>query len=289
MDFIDTFIKKHPLKQVEVNKELKEYLVGGNGKSAFLIFPGSGQDAQSCYDLIDAFEKKYKAIAINYDRFYTLDLFFTYVNAILAQEKVEKTYLYGLSLGGFLAQHYVRRYPNMISKLIISHSGTTKSKTIINKVIKPGKLYYFFIPIIPQWFLNKIFKPIAVRVQSGQSNIIKLYEQYSTKENYQRRHDFSKKTTFSMIDKNYLKTVYCLGIEMEKQEKSVNFADFQNWKGKILIIRTDNDPLAQDDGVFKEYYPSAQVYTFHETGHLTPFIQTEKMIEVIDKFIHDKK
>lgn len=61
--------------------------------------------------------------------------------------------------------------------------------------------------------------------------------------------------------------------------------DLKDWKSKILIIRTDNDPLAQDDGMFKIYYPEAEVVSFQETGHLTPFIQFEKMVEVINLFL----
>jgi hypothetical protein len=72
---------------------------------------------------------------------------------------------------------------------------------------------------------------------------------------------------------------------MERQEKHFKPGDLRDWIGKILIIRTDNDPLAQDDGVFEEYYPTAQVYTFYKTGHLTPFIQTEQMVKVIKDFL----
>ncbi len=75
---------------------------------------------------------------------------------------------------------------------------------------------------------------------------------------------------------------------MEKNEKNFAHKDLAGWKGKILIIRTDNDPLAQDDGVFKKYYPEAKVVTFKETGHLTPFIRFEEMAEEIGSFIKER-
>ncbi len=285
MDFIDKFLSTHLPKLVTINGVEKYYIVGGSGKTAFLIFPGSGQDALSCYDLINKIEKKYKVIAINYAGFYNINSFFDYVNAILEQEKIERIILYGLSLGGFLAQHYVRKFKDNIDFLILSHSGTTKSKSIIWRVAIPGKILYFFIPLIPQRVLNTFFKPVAGRVQSGNSNVLKLYETYSSKENLQRRRDFAKKTSFSLINKNYLKTVYHLGVEMEKLENKFTQADLKNWTGKILIIRTDNDPLAQDDGMFNLYYPNAHVVTFRNTGHLTPFIQFENMARKIHQFL----
>jgi pimeloyl-ACP methyl ester carboxylesterase len=282
MSFIKSFIKNHPIKRIGDG----EYVVGGKGKTAFLIFPGSGQDALSCFDLVGEFEKKYKAVAISYTGFYDLDSLFCFVNKILDKEKVDNVVLYGLSLGGFIAQHYVRRYPDKVVKLILSHSGSTKSKTIVRKVSRPGKFFYKIVPLIPQKFLNKIFIPVAGRMQSGKSNFRALYEKYSSKENLERRIEFSKKNTFSMIDKNYLKTVYSLGTEMERVENKFSNKDLSGWKGKILILRTENDPLAQDDGMFKHYYPKAKVVTFKETGHLTPFIRFEQMAFEINKFLN---
>lgn len=228
----------------------------------------------------------YKAIAISYTGFYDMDSLFKFVNSVLDKEKIDKVILYGLSLGGFLAQHYIRRFPNKVATLILSHSGSTKSKTVIRKVSRPGKIFYKVMRIIPQKFLNKIFIPVAGRLQSGKSNFRPLYDKYSTKENLDRRIEFSKENTFTMIDKNYIKTVYSLGTEMERLENLFSPNDLNNWRGKILILRTDNDPLAQDDGMFKKYYPKATVVSFKETGHLTPFIRYEEMAKIIQNFLN---
>lgn len=235
--------------------------------------------------MIDAFEQTFKAIAVNYEGFSTVQSFFEYVNGILKKEKIEHVILYGLSLGGFLAQHYVRRYGSTVNALILSHAGTTKSKTIIRKVIIPGKIIFFFLPVIPQTVLNFFFISLAGRVQSGNSDLLRVYRKYSTVENLERRRDIAGKSSFSMVGKDYLRSIYYLGTDMEKLEKGFSTRDLSNWKGKILIIRTDNDPLAQDDGMFVQYYPQATIHTFHGTGHLTPFIRSEEMIHVIKEFL----
>jgi pimeloyl-ACP methyl ester carboxylesterase len=285
MDFYSNFVKSHQPKKVIVNGQKREYITGGNEKIGFLVLPGSGQDALSCYDLINEFENKYKVIAVNYTGLTSLADFYTYVNSVLKKEKIEKIILYGMSLGGFLAQHYIRKFPNTVVSLILSHTGSTKSKTIKNKVAIPGKILYKLIPLIPQSVLNYFFNLLAGKVQTGQSSVIKLYKKYSSQQNLERRKAFLKNSTFSLINKEYLKTVYLLGTEMEKVENKFSNNDLKSWKGKILIIKTNNDPLAQDDGMFKYYYPNASVYTFEKTGHLTPFIQSEKMAQVINNFL----
>lgn len=60
-EFFDIFLQNHPRKYIH---NTFSYIVGGSSKTAFLIFPGSGENDYSCYNLVDHFEKKYKATII---------------------------------------------------------------------------------------------------------------------------------------------------------------------------------------------------------------------------------
>jgi pimeloyl-ACP methyl ester carboxylesterase len=286
MDYIDKFIQDHPIQKIIVDDKVRKYIVGGSGDITLLVLPGSGQDGLSCYDLVDRFEKKYEVIAIYYDNLRSLQEFYDYINSILEKEKVKTLCIYGLSLGGFLAQHYVRKFKNKVSKLILSHTGSTKSKTVIRKVAIPGKILHFFLPILPINLFKNFLIKIGGRVQSGQKDVKKLYEKYSTKENLARRIQHFNKTGFNFLTRDYLESIYHMGIDMEKNEKFFSNNDLKDWKGKILVIRTDNDPLAQDNGMFKIYYPTAKVITYTKTGHLTPFVRFEEMANEIQKFLN---
>ena len=285
MNYIDKFIQDHTVQKIIVDGKERKYLIGGSGDTTLVVFPGSGQDGLSCYDLIDKFEKRYKVIAIYYDNLRSLQEFYNYINAILEKENTKTLYIYGLSLGGFLSQHYVRKFQNKVSKLILSHTGTTRSKTVIRKVAIPGKILHFFLPIIPINLFRNILVKNGGKVQSGQQDVKKLYEIYSTKENLEKRVQLFNKTGFNFLTRDYLESIYRMGIDMEKNEKKFTNNDLADWKGKILIIRTDNDPLAQDNGMFKIYYPTAKVITYTKTGHLTPFVRFEEMTKGIQNFL----
>ena len=285
MTFVDEFIKKHPIKTLTVNNVMGKYISGGKSETGFLIFPGGGQDMYSSYDLIDAHEKKYKVISLSIAGFSNLKTFFTFINKVLEIEKVNKIIVYGLSLGGFIAQHYVRENKKRVTKLILVHTATTKSKTVIQKVIIPGKIAYFFLPIIPLALLRFLVRKNAGKAQAGHSDISGLWKKYSSKINLERRKDFIDRFGLDFINREYLKSFYKLGTDMEREENSWNKDILVGWSKNILIIKTSDDPLAQDDGMFKKYYPDAKEYIFHGTGHLTPFIQFEKMKKVIDDFI----
>ncbi len=285
MNFIDNFVKSHPVQKLEVDNIVGEYIVGGKGKIGFLIFPGGGQDALSCFDLIDTFEKKYEVLAVNSAGFSNLFSFFKFIDKILEKEKIEKLIVYGLSLGGFFAQHYAMRNLDKVNKIILSHTASTKSQTIIKKVIIPGKFLHFFLPIIPISLLKWSIKKLSGRIQSGQSNIKKLYQKYSTEENLERRIEFSKQFKLNFLTKKYLKSFYQLGMDMLKDEKNWDNKKLEELSRKMLIIKTDNDLVAQDDGVFTKYYPHARIHIFQDTGHLTPFVQFENMISIINEFL----
>lgn len=285
MSLVDTFIKNHPVKKLKIKSIDGEYIMGGKSDTGFLIFPGGGQDMYSSYDLIEAYEKDYKVISLSINGFTDLKTYFEFVNTILETEKIKKVIVYGLSLGGFIAQHYVRANKEKIIKLILSHTASTRSKPVIKKVIILGKILYFFLPIIPLNLLKFIVKKNAGKAQSGSSDVKALWKKYSSKENLAKRTQFLKRFGLDFLDRSYLNSFYRLGVDMEKAEKQWNYDEFDSWSKNILIIKTDNDPLAQDDGELKKYYPQAKEYVFNRTGHLTPFIRFEEMKKVIDDFI----
>lgn len=285
MSFVDEFIKKHPKKTLSISNVTGKYISGGKSTTGFLIFPGGGQDMYSSYDLIEAYENKYKVISLSITGFLDLKTFFTFINRILEKEKINKVIVYGLSLGGFIAQHYVKANKKKVIKLILSHTATTKSKPVIKKVMIPGKILHFFLPIIPISLLRYLVKKNAGRIQAGHSNILDLWKKYTSKSCLEKRTEFSKRFGLDFLNREYLNSFYRLGTNMERDEKTWDSNILKDWSKNILIIKAIDDPLAQDDGMLKKYYPKAKEYIFNGTGHLTPFIQFEKMKRVIDKFI----
>jgi len=285
MTYVDEFINRHPVKSLKVNNVVGKYVTGGKGSTGFLIFPGGGQDMYSSYDLIEAYEDRYKVISLSITGFSDLKTFFSFINKVFAIEKINKVIIYGLSLGGFIAQHYARANKKRVIKLILSHTATTKSKAVIKKVIIPGKIAYFFLPIVPISLLRYLVKKNAGEIQAGHLNILGLWKQYSSKTNLEKRTEFSNRFGLDFLNRKYLNSFYRLGVNMEREEKTWNMINLLEWDKNILIIKADDDPIAQDDGMLKRYYPDAIEYIFHGTGHLTPFIQFEKMKKIIDDYI----
>lgn len=273
-----------PLKTISINNKTWEYISTGNGEITFLMFPGGGQTAQSNYQLIDAFKKKYKVICPTIYDVDSIEEFCNAIDKILRNENTTKIYLYGLSIGGMMAQSYIRRNKERVLKLIISHAPAPGSSNYFRYVILPLKLLSIILPFIPDRLIRYLARRFAGKYQGVDG------EKHS--ENMKKIKDEDQKLLFHFANEFYdkyltkrlLTTWIRLHFDYYQNEKFTP-VDLSDWKGKILILRTDNDYLTDDGGEYSTIYPQAQVYTFYGTGHLTFQYQFEKMKEVISKFI----
>lgn len=274
----------YKIKKLKVDETVWEYIISGKGNSTFLIFPGGGQTAQLNSDLIKEFEKEFKVIAVNIYDCLSINQFIKAINKILEKERVSNIVIYGLSLGGLLAQSYLKRNKEKVKKIIISHACTPQSKTFFRKIILPLRMLNIFLPFIPNKLIRFITKNFSGRIQGG--------DKILDKETYlkQRRKAFNKLMIKNFYDKylnkKLLKTLINLSWDFYKNEQ-ITLKDLRDWQGKVLILRTDNDPLMQDEGIFEKIYPQAVRHTFKGTGHLSFFYQFSEMIQIIKKFLKD--
>lgn len=275
-DVLKWINSKYPLKYIKIRGKSWEYIIKGSGKKTLLLLPGGGQTAQSNFQLIQAFEKKYTVVSPTIYNVDFIEEFCFAINTILKKEKKKKVILYGLSIGGMMAQSYAKRNKQRVTALIISHSPAPKSRTYRKSVLTPLLALSIFLPVLPIRLIRFLMKRYALMYQGGKGISNSL--QFDNKLKF-FVHDFYTRA----LSKRLLYTWIRLHIQFS--EENFYLSDFSFLKHSILILRTDNDYLAQDDGEFKKIYPSAKVVTFHGTGHMTFQFQFNKMITSINKFL----
>lgn len=274
----------HIIKRINIRGKEWEYISCGKGKITFLMFPGGGQTAQSNYKLIDSFKNEFKVICPTIYDVDSIGEFCESINEILKKEKADKIYLYGLSIGGMMAQSYVRRNKERVLKLIISHAPAPKSPKFIQNVILPLKLLNIVLPFVPNKLIHYFAKKYAGRFQGVSGNYHQKYMKQLDEEEKKLLVHLVNEFYEKYLTKRLLITWIRLHFDYIHHEKFTQ-NDLIGWNGKILILQTDNDYLTEDGGEYAKLYPKAEVYTFHGTGHLTFQYQFEKMKEVIGKFL----
>ena len=272
----------YPLSYKTIDGVEWEYISTGKGKDTIVILPGGAQTDESNFRFIRAFEDNYREIVLTIHNLDSTQEFNIVLNKILDTEKAQKVILYGLSMGGVLAQTFARDNPNRVKALIISHSCTPNSQTYKREIIVPLKLVKMALPIISDWLIRFISR-FAAQIQGvSKSDTTKYF--VPTNEQDSRYYQMIMQDYYrNFLDKRLLQTTIRIHLDFFKQE--LNPEDFSYLKRKVLILRTDNDRLMQDDGDFKRVYPAAQVHTFLGTGHLSFYYQMEKMVEVIKVFL----
>ncbi len=279
---LEEFYSKHPIRRITINNTEWEYIVSGQGKKTILIFPGGGQSAQANFRLIQALESKYTVIVPTIYSADGISEFCFAINTILERESVSKVILYGLSIGGLMAQSYLKRNRDKVTSLILSQCCTPKSSTYRKRVVQPLLLLNVFLFIVPSAFIKFFASNFAGRIQ-GVSRNTPVFKTGRNNDVKELTEAFDMEFREYYLTKRLLKT--WINLHKEFISETLDPEDFTDWKGRILILRSDDDPLVQDEGDFKRVYPQAEVYTFHNTGHLAYYYHFSKMIGVITRFL----
>jgi len=275
----------YPLRTITHECKVWEYIATGKGKT-FVILPGGGESAESTFRLIRSLENTYRVIVPTIYDVDSMSEFTSVLNALLNKEKANTIILYGLSLGGLLAQVYARDHKKKVEALIISHACTPRSKTYQRKNLLPLRLLQKFLPCIPNRLIQFAVRFAGV-VQGENPKISKKYPVNLSRKDKEYYKVIMDEYYRRFFDKRLLQTWIGLHHEFSKQELLPE--NYSYLKGKVLILRTDNDPLMQDEGDFKRLYPTAKVHTFKDTGHLTFYYQLESMAEVIKQFLQKSR
>jgi len=103
------------------------YEIHGEGEPLLLIM-GLGGDASRWYRIIPILSKKYKVISFDNrgvgqsdipDIPYSMEMMADDAAGLLESFGIEAAHIFGISMGGMIAQHFALRHPEMVTSLIL--------------------------------------------------------------------------------------------------------------------------------------------------------------------------
>ncbi|GAF87220.1 unnamed protein product [marine sediment metagenome] len=222
--------------------------------------------------LISYLEPGYRIISPTYPAIETMEEGVEGIKGIMEKEKARRIILMGSSFGGWLAQVFVRKHPEMIKKLILSNTSTPDS------VMSRSLLEYtrFTLPRYPEKILKFIYKKSYLKIlsevgedekQFWKALITELLFYYTTKKEI-----ITMFTTIRDFAKNYRFSV----------------DDLKRWRGKILIIESSDD-IHKDDSRnrLRDLYPRAKIKTLKDAGHTAGYTAPPEYVRAVKKFLFD--
>ncbi|WP_456423609.1 alpha/beta fold hydrolase [Lutibacter sp.] len=256
-----------PTKEVTVNGIKWIYYTGGSGPKTILFIHGMGGAYDLWWQQIIEFEKSYKVISYTLpEKINSLQKTSKGILEILKTEKIDKFYVVGTSMGGYIAQYLVSTIPNRIEKAVFGNTFPPN-----NLIAEENKTKSKILPFLPEIVISKLGK------KTLDKKIIPAAKNSKLLKAFLPSLPFSKKQFINRYN-----------IVIDKF--TVNPTKYNIKRIPKLIIESDNDPLIQPQlrQQLRSLYKNANVYTFHNEGHFPYINASEEFNNVLRNFLNEK-
>ncbi len=260
----------HPARHLQVDGFDWEYLCCGKGSETLVILPGGLRSGEAAFRIILALENEFQVIAPTYPPAPVVAQWAAGVRAILDAVQVEQAHIFGSSAGGMLAQVFVRKYPQRVKSLILGDTSLPDRE----RGARYARRKWIF-SLIPIWYVRRMGKRGLPRLVSA------LPED---------RRAFWLAYLSELLDRIYTRAWLTAGNQVGI-DYMLNYTfhpdDLREWPGKVLIIDSDDDTVIglEQLKLLKAMYSQAQVYTFHNAGHVPAITHEAEYIQLLKNFL----
>jgi pimeloyl-ACP methyl ester carboxylesterase len=261
------FRAAHPYTHCQHAEEHWRYRRVGQGEDAVLWLTGALGVAELAFQSLLAMGPQFTVIAPDYPSTPTLDAFCDGLIAILNQERIERAHVVGGSLGGMIAQHLIRRYPDRVLSLVLSHTAAPESSRLLVGAVR------VLVGTLPIWPESLVRRRFSRRLRVGFTAAGPFWLQYFD-------------AAVAALSCAELTSRVRLAAEFAAQ-RHYKPDDLRLWPGRVMILDADDDPLMPKvkQVALRKLYPQAEMHSFVQTGHLVAILDPESYASVIRQFI----
>ena len=271
VDELVRFREAHPIQRLLLHDVAWEYLASGHGSEALLILPGLLGFGEMSFQHIQAFENNYRVIAPSYPlEMTTVKQLVDGIVAILDAAGIRQAQVLGGSYGGMVAQYLVRRYPQRVTSLVLSHTGGPQPDRAAT-----NRKFVALLRLLPMRVLRFMLKGATRKALQDAPEQIPFWEAYSNE-------------MIAGLSKADLIGRYRVAIDFDAHA-AFTPDDLKDWPGRILILEGDNDPIAEAPAreALKALHPQARLHTFHGSGHVAAIARSAEYVAVIKNFLEE--
>lgn len=263
---LQAFRREHPPRSLQVDGITWQYLALGEGAEAILFLHGAAGAYDIWWQQLDALQDGYRLITVTYPAVPDLQACGEGLVAILAEEGVDAVTVVGTSLGGYLAQYLVTRYPDRVKRAVFANTfapGERSARTY-------GRLGRF-LPFLPESLVMRTLRRTiegSIYPAAGHSELVRAYlleQSYGEMSKAQLvARGRCAITPFAPAD------LVALGIP-------------------ALILEADNDPLVPEvlREELKATYPTARARTLHGVGHFSYLNEPQTYTQILQAFLEE--
>lgn len=276
------FNKKFPTK---IEKDFKyRYYENVNSDITVVLLVGGIGMSDLIYNHFDKFSKEYSVITFDYD--INCNNNEQLIEAIynLLTKLNKKVWFIGQSLGGFIAQLFASKYPDITAGLVLSNTGSlsenlnNQAKDSLIKMINSSKKSKKIVKCIPFGVVKKLISKKVMKKYSKDFNNEELVILKNLCEIMEEK-----------LEKSYELHMIDLLIDMQNHLE-IEKDKFKYLSNKVLLILSDDDETftkeVKEDLINAMYNPT--VKRDLKGGHLALMVNADEYIEIIVSYINSR-
>jgi len=274
VELLMRFRAEHPLKTMRIAGVSWEYLTGGKPSGLPLLFlPGALGTAESAWRTVSLLEQgDYRLIVPCYPpEVDSMTNLAEGVAEILRQEGVAGTYMVGGSYGGMLAQVFVHRHPELVTRLVLSHTYPPVMRRA--RSVEPAVRLFRRLPM---FMVKRMLRQRMIGILPPRPSPELLLISGQVRE-----------TVDTRLTRQAALSTYTRMMDFDRQ--AFTPSDLAGWPGKTLIMLAEDDPTTPEDlrNELLALYPGAMVHLFKGSGHATSILESSEYIQVLDDFLRE--
>ena len=269
------FRQEHPLTQHEIDGISWDYIHSGDRSGQpLLLMPGGLSTAESAWRMISQLDPRvYNIICPSYPpKIGSMTAISDGIAKILALEGIQSTYLVGGAYGSMVAQVFIHRHPEMVSRLVMTHAYPPAPGRV--KSVEPTLRVFRWVPLF--MVRNMLRTQMTGRLPANPPPELLLIAA-------QIRETLDNGLTREAAMNTYLRMV-----DFDRQ--NFTYTDLENWQGKTLIILAEDDPTTTEDlrNALTSFYPGAKLHLMKGSIQTAGLLETGEYIRVMEDFFAGK-
>lgn len=233
-----------------------------------MLLPGAFGTAESAWQQIGLLAETHRVLAASYPPVATMAALVDGLAEVLRHEGIAEADVVGGSYGGTVAQVFVRRHPQMVRRLVLSHTmypDPARGKQLTRAM--------GLMSLLPTGLVKALFKRSMDRLTPPDNPESALHRAY-----------FAEAVAHH-ITKADLVNGYRRVADFDLQY-AFTPEDLRDWPGAILLIMADDDPATPPPvrAEMQRLYPRARVHLFAGTGHAASVLRREEYLGLIRSF-----
>jgi pimeloyl-ACP methyl ester carboxylesterase len=257
----------NPVRRAMVRGVEWEYLTGGEGDRNLLLLPGAQGTGASIWANAEHFSHRFRWVAPSYPPLATMAELTDGVTGLLDHLGMPSAAVIGGSYGGFVAQVLVRRHPERVERLLLSHTGPPRP--LRGRQIAGALRWLRFLPLSA---LRAQYRKVMMGLVPDRPELA-LTRAYL------------EELIALRVTRQGLLAGYRRVIDFD----AMRFApeDLDGWSGRVLLLMADDDPATPEPvrRQMRNLYPRAEVSLFAGSGHATGALLRDEYLAAMDAFL----